>query len=106
LFLFKLLLLNFQETFPNEFTSADGKLAHKSFGEFYGSSYVASPDGSRTPGLSRCRDGLLVTSVDLNLSQQVSDKWVFRMTGRHAMYADGLRDYCKHDFTPDVVTEK
>jgi len=80
LFLFKLLLLNFQETFPNEFTSADGKLAHKSFGEFYGSSYVASPDGSRTPGLSRCRDGLLVTSVDLNLSQQVSDKWVFRVS--------------------------
>ena len=31
-----------------EFTSADGKAAHKDFGHFYGSSYVAAPDGSRT----------------------------------------------------------
>ena len=37
------------ETFPNEFTSADGRPAHKDFGHFYGSSYVAAPDGSRTP---------------------------------------------------------
>ena len=37
------------ESFPNEFTSADGKPAHKDFGHFYGSSYVAAPDGSRTP---------------------------------------------------------
>ena len=37
------------ERFPNEFTSGDGKPAHKEFGHFYGSSYVAAPDGSRTP---------------------------------------------------------
>ncbi len=37
------------EVFPNEFTSADGKPAHRDFGHFYGSSYVAAPDGSRTP---------------------------------------------------------
>lgn len=37
------------QTFPNEFTSGDGKPAHKDFGHFYGSSYVAAPDGSRTP---------------------------------------------------------
>ena len=37
------------ETFPNEFTSADGRPAHRDFGHFYGSSYVAAPDGSRTP---------------------------------------------------------
>lgn len=37
------------EEFPNEFTSADGKAAHKDFGPFYGSTYIASPDGSRTP---------------------------------------------------------
>ncbi len=59
------------ESFPNEFTSADGKPAHKDFGHFYGSSYVACPDASRTPGLSRVRDGLLVTEVDLNLIRQV-----------------------------------
>lgn len=37
------------ETFPNEFTSGNGLPAHKDFGYFYGSSYVAAPDGSRTP---------------------------------------------------------
>ena len=37
------------EHFPNEFTSGNGKPAHKNFGHFYGSSYVAAPDGSRTP---------------------------------------------------------
>lgn len=37
------------ETFKNEFTSGDGKPAHKDFGYFYGSSYIAAPDGSRTP---------------------------------------------------------
>ena len=48
------------ETFPNAFTSGDGAAAHKDFGHFYGSSYVAAPDGRRTAGLSRCRDGLRV----------------------------------------------
>ena len=37
------------EEFPNAFTSGNGKPAHKDFGHFYGSSYIASPDGSRTP---------------------------------------------------------
>jgi len=41
--------IHLQEIFPNEFTSGDGKAAHKDFGHFYGSSYVACPDGSRTP---------------------------------------------------------
>ncbi|CAF1509146.1 unnamed protein product, partial [Adineta steineri] len=66
------------ETFPNDFTSGDGKPAHKSFGHFYGSSYIAAPDGSRTPGLSRVRDGLLVAECDLNLCRQMKDKWGFR----------------------------
>jgi beta-ureidopropionase len=59
------------ETFPNAFTSGDGGEAHNDFGHFYGSSYVAAPDGRRTPGLSRCRDGLLVCDCDRNLIQQV-----------------------------------
>ncbi|KNC73756.1 beta-ureidopropionase, partial [Sphaeroforma arctica JP610] len=63
------------EHFPNSFTSGDGKPAHKDFGHFYGSSYVACPDGSRTPSLSRVHDGLLVTEVDLNLIRQVRDTW-------------------------------
>lgn len=37
------------EVFANEFTSGDKKPAHNKFGHFYGSSYVAAPDGSRTP---------------------------------------------------------
>uniref|UniRef100_A0AC11CNK6 Beta-ureidopropionase 1 n=1 Tax=Ovis aries TaxID=9940 RepID=A0AC11CNK6_SHEEP len=74
-----------QEHFPNEFTSGDGKKAHRDFGYFYGSSYVAAPDGSRTPGLSRTRDGLLVAELDLNLCRQVNDIWGFKALalGRH-----------------------
>jgi len=37
------------EVFSTEFTSGDGKPAHKDFGHFYGSSYITAPDGSRTP---------------------------------------------------------
>lgn len=59
------------ETFPHAFTSGDGAAAHADFGHFYGSSYVAAPDGRRTEGLSRSRDGLLVCDCDLNLVQQV-----------------------------------
>lgn len=55
------------ESFPNKFTSGDGKESHNEFGMFYGSSYITAPDGTRTEGLSRTEDGLLVTEVDLNL---------------------------------------
>lgn len=56
--------------------------AHHDFGHFYGSSYVAAPDGSRSPGLSRTRDGLLVVELDLNLNRQVSDRWSFKVRWR------------------------
>jgi len=91
------------ETFPREFSSGDGKPAHKDFGHFYGSSYVAAPDGSRTPGLSRTRDGLLIVSVDLNLCRQIKDKWCFRMTQRLDLYASSLTEAIKHDYKPDIV---
>jgi len=91
------------ETFPREFSSGDGKPAHKDFGHFYGSSYVAAPDGSRTPGLSRTRDGLLIVSVDLNLCRQIKDKWCFRMTQRLDLYAASLTEAIKHDYKPDIV---
>lgn len=93
------------EVFPNEFTSADGKPAHKDFGHFYGSSYVSSPDGSRTPGLSRLRDGLLVTEVDLNLCRQVKDKWGFRMTQRIDLYAKSLTEANKIDYKAPIIKE-
>jgi beta-ureidopropionase len=41
------------------------------FGHFYGSSYVAGPDASRTPSLARHRDGVMVAELDLNLCRQV-----------------------------------
>mmetsp|Transcript_10893 Transcript_10893/g.21690 ORF Transcript_10893/g.21690 Transcript_10893/m.21690 type:complete len:397 (+) Transcript_10893:2-1192(+) len=94
------------EEFPNAFTSGDGKEAHKDFGHFYGSSYVAAPDASRTPGLSRYRDGLMVAEIDLNLCRQIKDHWGFQLTARHAMYADLLQDYVKHDFKPQIVVQK
>ena len=85
------------ESFPNEFTSGDGKPSHKDFGQFYGSSYVAAPDGSRTPGLSRVKDGLLVAEMDLNLIQQVQDKWCFRMTQRLDMYREQIDECLQAD---------
>ncbi|MCB0370122.1 MAG: hypothetical protein KDD45_12040 [Bdellovibrionales bacterium] len=92
------------ETYPNEFTSGNNKKAHNDFGHFYGSSYVAAPDGSRTPPLSRTRDGLLITELDLNMCQQIKDVWGFTMTGRHSLYADLLKKYASLDFIPQQVS--
>lgn len=92
------------ESFPNEFTSGDGKPAHKDFGHFYGSSYCTAPDGARTPSLSRVKDGLLISQIDLNLCRQIKDKWGFTMTQRLDLYADSLNKAVKHDFVPQVVS--
>jgi len=91
------------ESFPNEFSSGDGLPAHKEFGHFYGSSYIAGPDGSRTPGLSRTRDGLIFAEMDLNLCRQIKDKWGFRMTQRLDMYARELNEVVKPNWRPDVI---
>jgi len=93
------------ESFPNEFTSGDGKPAHKDFGHFYGSSYCAAPDGSRTPSLSRVRDGVLVTELDLNLRRQVKDKWGFSMTGRIAEYGEAFTNASKKDFKRQIIND-
>ncbi|KAJ8718355.1 hypothetical protein PYW08_002592 [Mythimna loreyi] len=58
---------------------------------FYGSSYVTAPNGHRTPGLSRDKDGLLVVEMDLNLCRQVKDHWGFNMTARLDMYAKEIK---------------
>eukprot|EP00756_Hemistasia_phaeocysticola_P040341 Hpha_TRINITY_DN16859_c1_g1::TRINITY_DN16859_c1_g1_i5::g.152529::m.152529/K01431/UPB1, pydC; beta-ureidopropionase len=93
------------EHFANAFTSGDGKPAHKDFGHFYGSSYVACPDASRTPSLSRDKDGLLVTEVDLNMCRQVKDRWMLSITARYDLYARSLADFCRHDFKPQVIRD-
>lgn len=83
------------EVFPNEFTSGDGKPAHREFGHFYGSSYITAPDGTRTPSLSRTKDGLLIAQIDLNMCRQIKDKWGFAMTQRLDLYAKSLTEYVK-----------
>jgi beta-ureidopropionase len=93
------------ETFPNAFTSGDGRPAHHDFGHFYGSSYVTAPNGGRTPGLSRIRDGVLVSEVDLNHCRQVSDKWGFQMTRRLAEYAAELTAAAQPGFKPQQITD-
>jgi beta-ureidopropionase len=93
------------EHFPHEFTSANKQPAHKDFGHFYGSSYIAGPDSSRCEGLPRVRDGVIIAEADLNLCQQVKDTWVFQMTARYKDYAQLLTQYCDPDFKPQVVKD-
>lgn len=94
------------EFFPNEFTSGDAKPAHRDFGHFFGSSYVAAPDGSRTPGLSRIREGILIAELDLNLNRQMKDNWGFRMTQRLDIYAKEITEATETDYKPKVIREK
>lgn len=68
-------------------------------------SYVACPDASRTPALSRTKEGLLVTEVDLNLIRQIRDFWTLRMTARLDMYADVLANVTSKDFKPKIVKQ-
>ncbi|RDD40700.1 Beta-ureidopropionase [Trichoplax sp. H2] len=82
------------ESYPNEFTDGDGKP---------GSSYVAAPNGGRTPGLSRVNEGLLVVELDLNLIRQIKDKWGFQMTARLDMYAKELANAVSSDFKPSII---
>lgn len=91
------------ERYPNPFTSGDGKAAKHEFGHFYGSSYLAAPDGSRTPGLSRVRDGVLVSEIDLNMCRQVKSHWGFAMTARFDTYADLLAKFVRPGFEPNVI---
>lgn len=93
------------EVFPNAFTSGDGRPAHHDFGHFYGSSYVTAPNGGRTPGLSRVRDGVLVSEVDLNHCRQVRDKWGFQMTRRLAEYAEELTAAAAPGFQPQQIVD-
>lgn len=48
---------------------------------------MAGPDSSRTPGLSRNRDGLLVAELDLNLCRQMNDIWNFKVGPRAFPYS-------------------
>ncbi|GBP06702.1 Beta-ureidopropionase [Eumeta japonica] len=93
------------EKFPHEFTSADGKPAHKDIGLFYGSSFFCGPDGVRCPGLSRVRDGLLIAEVDLNKNRQIADRRCYRMTQRLDLYVQSLSRVLELDYKPQIVSE-
>ncbi|GAV69539.1 CN_hydrolase domain-containing protein [Cephalotus follicularis] len=93
------------EIFPNPFTSGDGKPQHTDFGHFYGSSYLSAPDASCTPSLSRYKDGLLISDMDLNLCRQLKDKWGFSMTARYELYEELLGSYLKPNFKPQVISD-
>ena len=94
------------EFFPNAFTSGDGKEAHRDMGPFYGSSYVAAPDGSRCPGAARGEDEVVVVECDLNLNRQIRDHWGFSMTARLPMYADLLKRATSAGFEQQIVKSK
>ena len=94
------------EVFPNAFTSGNGKEAHNDFGHFYGSSYIGAPNGARTPGLSRVKDGLLISEIDLNQCRQVKDVWGFQMTMRLEEYAKALTEAAKPGFTPQIIKDE
>ena len=68
-------------------------------------SYIAGPDASRTEGLSRIRDGVVVAEADLNLCRQVQDLWCLRMTARYPEYAEFLRKYCEPGYTPQIIKD-
>lgn len=93
------------ETFPHEYTSGDTKPAHKTFGHFYGSSYVAGPTGQRTPALSRTKAGVLVAEIDLNLSRQVRNTWGFQIRARADDYVKMYTEQQKVDYQLPIIRD-
>nr|XP_023013555.1 beta-ureidopropionase-like [Leptinotarsa decemlineata] len=94
------------EIFENDFTSGDGKSPHRESDYFYGSSYVTAPNGSRSSGLSRTKNGLLIAEMDLNLCRQVRDQWGFQMSQRLDIYTELLLKATKADFCPQIIRRR
>ena len=82
----------------------DGLL--KDFGYYHGASYSVAPNGSRTPGLSRVNEGLLVTELDLNLCRQVRDESGHRVNQRLQLYGLKFLEASRPDFKPQIVKEE
>lgn len=55
--------------------------------------------------LSRNRDGLLITEVDLNHCRQMKDFWGLPMTRRLKMYTESLQKAVDPDYQPQIVRE-
>ena len=75
-----------------------GFIPEEDMGYFYVN--IQLPDAS---SLSRTNDGVIIAEVDLNMCQQIKDKWGFTMTGRHEIYAKLLTNFVKPDFEPQIV---
>lgn len=63
-----------------------GTEAPWNIGEFYGSSYIASPRGKIINKASRDKDELLVTEIDLDEVREVRDLWQFYRDRRPETY--------------------
>lgn len=63
-----------------------GKEAPWNIGEFYGSSYVASPRGKIVAQASKDKDELLITEVDFDEIREVRDLWQFYRDRRPETY--------------------
>jgi beta-ureidopropionase len=74
-------------------------------GPFYGSAYLATPEGERSPGLPRDNDGLLINEVDLNMCRQSRDLHTFRMCQRLPLYAEGFTRAASLNFKPQIIRE-
>lgn len=57
---------------------------------YFGSNYVASPDGYRTPHLPRTKDGILITEIDLNVCRKVKKVFSIHQKKHLDLYIDKL----------------
>lgn len=62
---------------------------------YFGSSYVASPDGFVSQSLPRDRDGLLVVEIDLNLCQEMRKELSFHGNQKLEVYSQKLEEILK-----------
>lgn len=74
-------------------------------GPHFGSSYLATPEGERCPGLPRETDGLLICEVDLNMCRQAKDLHTYTMCRRLPMYAEAFANVASLDFKPNRIKE-
>ncbi|CAG9861438.1 unnamed protein product [Phyllotreta striolata] len=92
------------EIYEHEYEDEMGNIVHhRDSGAFFGSSYVAAPNGSRSPGLSRTKTGVLIAEFDLNLCRQEKDKRGLGLTHRLSLYKDFLSRITSTNFVPQIV---
>ncbi|VEN54438.1 unnamed protein product [Callosobruchus maculatus] len=80
------------EIYEHEFETDEGVVLHKDSGSFFGSSYIAAPNGARSAGLSRTKNGLLVCDVDLNMCRQIKDDRGYGAFERPELYSNIIKE--------------